>query len=88
VLEKDGEDGWILLVKTEEAFHGVKEERNILRTINIRKAKWIGHFLGTKCLLRHVIEVNIEGWMEEKEDVSSYLMFSKREDTVNLKRKH
>jgi hypothetical protein len=33
----------------------VKEERNILHTIKIRKAKWIGHILCRNCLLQHVL---------------------------------
>jgi len=41
-----------------------KEERNILRTVKVSKAKWFGHFLGRNCLPRYVIEVNIEGWVE------------------------
>jgi hypothetical protein len=41
----------------------VKEERNILRTIK-RKANWIGHILLRNCLLKRVIEGNIEGRIE------------------------
>jgi len=33
---------------------------NILRTVNTRKANWIGHILGRKCLGIHVIEGRIE----------------------------
>jgi hypothetical protein len=52
---------WTLLVKIEEVFHVVKEERNnLVQQIRIRKAEWIGHFLGRNCLLRHIIELNIE----------------------------
>jgi hypothetical protein len=40
---------------------GVKEERNIVHTIKRRKANWIGHILRRNCLLKHVIEGNIEG---------------------------
>ena len=53
---------WTVLVKTEEVFHGAKEKRDFPCTVKIRKVKWIGHFLSRNCLLRHVIEVNIEGW--------------------------
>jgi hypothetical protein len=34
---------WNYRVKNEEELHRVKEERNILRKIKGRKAKWIGH---------------------------------------------
>jgi hypothetical protein len=43
----------------------VKEDRNILPTIKRRKANWIGHILCMNCLLKHVIEVKIEGKAEE-----------------------
>ena len=36
------------------------EEKNILRTIKIRKADWIGHTLCSNCLLNHVIEGKID----------------------------
>jgi hypothetical protein len=42
----------------------VKEERNILRTVNRRKAIWIGHILGRDCFLKQVIEGKIEGRTE------------------------
>jgi hypothetical protein len=42
----------------------VKEERNILPTIKIRKANWIGIILRRNCLLKHVIEGKIEGRIE------------------------
>ena len=41
--------------------HRVKEERNILQTIKIRKADWIGYILRWNCLLQHVIEGKIQG---------------------------
>ena len=34
----------------------MKEERNILHTVRIRKANWIGHILRINCLLKHIIE--------------------------------
>jgi hypothetical protein len=43
-------------VRNEEALRRVKEERNILYTVNRRKANWIGHILHRNCLLKHVIE--------------------------------
>jgi hypothetical protein len=39
----------------------VKEERNIVHTIKRRKANWIGHILRRNCLLKHVIEGELEG---------------------------
>jgi hypothetical protein len=47
-------------VKNEAVLHRV-EEKNILRTIKRRKADWIGHILRRNCLLKDVIEGNIEG---------------------------
>jgi hypothetical protein len=39
----------------------VKERRSTLHEISKRKAKWIGHILRRKCLLRQVIEGKIKG---------------------------
>jgi len=47
-------------VRKEEVLHRVKEERNILRTVNRRKANWIDHVLRRNCLLKHVMEGKIE----------------------------
>jgi hypothetical protein len=38
-------------VRNEEVLYGVKEERNILYTVKLRKANWIGHSLHRNCLL-------------------------------------
>jgi len=38
-----------------------KEERNIIQTIERRKANWIGHILRRDCLLKKVIEGKIKG---------------------------
>jgi hypothetical protein len=51
-------------VRNEEVLHRVKEERNILHTIKRRKANWIGHILRRNCLLKHVIEGQLEGRIE------------------------
>jgi hypothetical protein len=32
--------------------HKVKEERNIIDTVNVSKANWIGHILRRNCLLK------------------------------------
>ena len=75
VLEKIS---WIDRVRNEEVLHRVKEERNILHTIQGRKANWTGHILRSNCLLKHVIEGKIEGRIEvtgrEEENIISYWM--------------
>jgi hypothetical protein len=48
-------------VRNEEVLHRVKEERNIVHTIKRREANWIGHILRRNCLLKHVIEGQLEG---------------------------
>jgi hypothetical protein len=55
---------WTGHAKNEEVLHMVNEERNILHIIKIRKANWIGHILHRNCLLKHVIEGKLEGWIE------------------------
>jgi len=44
----------------------VREDSNILHTVNRRKANWIGHILRRKCLLKHIFEGEIEGRIEVK----------------------
>jgi hypothetical protein len=58
------EINWTDCVRNEEVLHRVKEERNILHTIKIIKANWIGHILRRNCLLKHVIEGKLEGRIE------------------------
>jgi hypothetical protein len=48
-------------VRNEEVLHIVKEERDILRTINRRKANWISHLLYRNGFLKHVTEGKTEG---------------------------
>jgi hypothetical protein len=55
-----GKISWTYRVRNEEVLHRVKEERNILHTIYIRKANWIGHILYRNCFLKHVIEGKVE----------------------------
>jgi hypothetical protein len=55
---------WTNCVRKEEVLHRFEEERNILHTIKTRKANWIGHILHRNCLLKHVIEGQIEGRIE------------------------
>jgi len=47
-----------------EVLYRVKEERNALLTIKIRKTNWICHILRRNCLLKHVIDGKIEGKIE------------------------
>jgi hypothetical protein len=51
---------------TNEVLHRVKEQRNILHTVNKRKANWIGHILRRNCLLKHVVEGKVEGRIDVK----------------------
>ena len=50
-LGKDGEDLCTDNVRNEKVLHRVREERNILKTIN-RKDTWNGHILRRNCLLK------------------------------------
>ena len=52
---------WTDRVRNEEVSHTVKDGRNILQTIQRRKANRIGHIFSGNCLLKHVIEGKIEG---------------------------
>jgi len=64
-------------VRNEEGLQRVKEEKNILPSINKKKDNWICHILRMNCLLKHVVEGKPEGekWRGDKEeDVSSYWM--------------
>ena len=47
---------WTDRVRNEEVLQRIKDERNILQTIIIRKANWIGHILRKNCLIKHVIK--------------------------------
>ena len=85
--------GWTDHVRNEEVLWSVKEKRNALQSIKGRKANWIGHSLHRNYLLKHVIEVKIEGRIEvktdEEEDVSSYwITLRRREYTGTRKRQH
>jgi hypothetical protein len=57
---------WTDRVGNEEVLHRVKGERNILHTVKRRKANWIGRILRRNCILKHVIEGNVEGRKEWK----------------------
>jgi hypothetical protein len=51
-------------VRNEEVLYRVKEEKNILHTIERRKTNWIGRILHRNCLQKHVIEGQLEGRTE------------------------
>jgi len=53
-------------VRNEEVLHRVKGDRNILDTIQRRKANWIGHILCSNWLLKHDIDGKKEGRIEVK----------------------
>jgi hypothetical protein len=55
------EISWTDRVRNEER---VKEDRNILPTIQRGKANWIGHVLRRNCLLKHITEGKIESGIE------------------------
>jgi hypothetical protein len=73
-----------------EVQHRVKKERNIQRQIKIRKANWIAHILRTNCLLKHVIEGKIEGWIEvmERRGRRRKQLLDNLTETGNCKMKH
>jgi hypothetical protein len=55
------------LCENEEVIHRAKEKKSILHTINRRQANWIGLVLRRNCLLKHIIEENIEGGIKVME---------------------
>jgi len=48
-------------VEYQEVLQRIKDERNILHTIQRKKAKWLGHNLRRNCRQKHVIEIKLEG---------------------------
>jgi len=48
------------LVRKEEVLHRVKEKKNVLYILQIRKGKWIDDILLRNCLLKHGMEEKIE----------------------------
>jgi hypothetical protein len=59
-----GKITWIDRVRREEVLHRVREERNILHTVNRRKANGIGHILNRNCLVKDVRDGKIEGMVK------------------------
>ena len=81
-----GKISWTKRVRN-EVLQVVYKDGNILHTARRRRANCIGHILRRNCLLKHVIELKIEGYKSREdvgEDVRSYWMtLRKREDTRN-----
>jgi hypothetical protein len=72
-------------VRNGKVLHVVKVERNILHTVEWRRANWICHILRGICLLKHCIEGKIEGRIEvteRREKICKQLLDS-LQDTVN-----
>jgi hypothetical protein len=79
-------------VRNEKVVHRVKEERAILNTIKRMKANCMSHILCRNCLLKHVIQGNIEGRMEGtgrrgRRRKQLLVDLTKREDAGNWKKK-
>jgi hypothetical protein len=55
---------WTDNVRNEEVLLRVKEQRNILHEIRKLKVNWISHIFRRNCLLRQVIEGNINEWIK------------------------
>jgi len=58
-----GKISWTDRVRN-EMLHRVKEERNVVHTVERRKADWIGHNWRRDCLLKHVIGGKTGGGIE------------------------
>ena len=52
---------WTDSVRIGEVLQGVRKERNIVRTVNIRKGNWIGYVLRGNCLLKQITEGKVDG---------------------------
>jgi hypothetical protein len=80
---------WTDRVRNEEVLHGVKEERNILRTMKRRKDTWIGHILRGNCLLKLITEGKVEQGVEVwgRQGRRRRQLLRKRKYTGNRKRK-
>jgi hypothetical protein len=65
--------------------HGVKEERNILYTIKLTKADWIGHVLPRNRLLKHVIRVRVEGMGRQRKRKQLYDNRNEKKEYWDLK---
>jgi hypothetical protein len=57
---------WTDRVRNEEVLQRIKDERHTPHTIKIRQANLIGHILRRNCLIKHVIEGEIDVRIEVK----------------------
>jgi hypothetical protein len=48
-------------ILNEGVLQRAKEERNIVQTVKMRHATWVGHILLKYCLTKYVIKEKIEG---------------------------
>jgi len=83
---------WTDGVRNKEVLHRIKEKRDIICTVNRRKANWIDHILCRDCLLKHVVEGKIEGRTEvmgRRGGRRKRLLYKpkEKEDIVKRKRK-
>jgi hypothetical protein len=62
VLERM-EISWTDRVRREKVLHAVIKDRDVVRRVNVGKAKWIGYVLCRNCLLQHVAKGDIEDRM-------------------------
>jgi len=83
---------WPNHVRNEEVLHRVKKERNILYTLERRKANWMDHIC-RNCLPKHLTEWKIQGrikvmgrWGRRYKQL--LITWRKKKDTGNWKRKH
>jgi len=51
---------WTDRVRNGEVLHRVKEKRNIVHAVKGGKDNWVSHILRRNCVLKHVIEGEIE----------------------------
>jgi hypothetical protein len=59
---------WTDRVRKEEVLPRVKEQRNILEVVKMKKMNWLGQIMRIICLIKHVIERMIEGMIEVTEN--------------------
>jgi hypothetical protein len=57
---------------------------NSLRTINRRKANWIGHILRRNCLLKNKLKERYKEQKDGEEDVRSYWVTSRKTDDTGI----
>ena len=76
---------WTDRVRNKEVLQKVKEGKNILHTVNRRKADWIDDILRRNCLLKHVIEGKLEERIkvtERRERRSKQLLDNPKETSL------